>query len=179
MTPNINNKNDMIPISVVDKFVIPIREGIDNTARSVEKLSDSIVNLSDDIVKKIDEHDVDSRKRSDSFKESFVDKDHSNMIYIREMGNRLIAIEEDLSKINNSINSINDRIKLIITVVSVAFSLFMTMYGLSNVLIKHTAEGYLKQIIESRGVLNQANIKMYWIDNNGVKRYINVEKAEK
>lgn len=183
-----SNKSDMVPIGVIDMFITPIKQSIESNVRSIEKLSGNIDHLSEQIATKIECHDNDTDRRLDELRECLNLKDRENMNYFRtraiEIDKRMNETQQSLTKLKDAniefaemakdmkgiLNSVNEHVKNMILVVTVAFGLFMVMYGLATFLAKSNIDHAVKQIVESRQQTN------YWIDQNGIKHYYYMDK---
>ncbi len=192
-----NNKPDMIPIGVVDKFVEPIRENILGTTKAIEKLSENVNDLSDTMLNKLTDHDKGCDARTDELKTCYNAKNETNMrdyrLRVKEVDDRIAADHQlllDLKKANDGfdemagrvesvLKDVQDKVKTMILVVSIGFLLFLAIYAVANFMVKNSiqtaVEGAVKEIIQTRGDINKPEVAAYWVDEKGVKRLIHIE----
>ncbi len=191
-----SNKPDMIPIGVVDMFVVPLKENLSATSINIGKLSENIEELSTDIVNKISEHDKEITKKIEDFRNCIFTKNKENMEYFRERNkevdiifNKYTTLLNGLSKSNDeydtvidefkkSLDDLKNKVKTMITVVLVGFALFTAVYAIVLGIVNVTVERSVKNIIESRGPSNKQGTIQYWIDEKGNKQYIYVEEEK-
>lgn len=171
------NKPEMIPITVIDMLITPVKENIIATVDAVEKLSASVDNLSDVVVGKItdlgkerdrqyNEHEKTSVQRTDDIKNVIFTRDNANkealQVRYKELDEKIVIDRQlfnDLKKSNEcfdemadrvelSLKDVQEKIKTMIIVVVVGFAIFLSVYGIATYMAKSSVKASVDAAVQ-------------------------------
>lgn len=156
------------------------------TAREVKEQHDQII-------AKISDHNKDCDLRTDEVSKCINAKNNVNVDSFRERNkevdgkiievNKVLdelkrnntTITTNISNIEITLKDVQEKIKTMIIIVSVAFALFLGIYTIASYVAKTGVEDAVKAIVSSRAPQMQQGMVTYWTDDQGRKRYIQTE----
>ncbi len=83
--------------------------------------------------------------------------------------------EELIRQLNNNVKTLLMRLNAVIAWLSVVTIVGSAAFGYVELSMKTDLKKQTQQIIDTRGAINQKDVRLYIIDEKGVKRYIEVE----
>jgi hypothetical protein len=85
--------------------------------------------------------------------------------------------KEDLIRnLNNTIKTLLYKLNIVLAWLAILTAVGSAAFGYIELSMKSNTKNQTQTIIDTRGPTNKQNIKLYWVDDKGIRRYIQTEE---